>query len=149
MWMFVCLSSSCALAVTECILCSLEALSGLTSLGNDELEFCPSVFDFTLFYFFSLCLFPVSTFHYYSCFAFSLYFFLSFSSQTVLYSFHICNNHSYVCLVKEFTKVCCPQAVHWPSDSPGCLRTVCWCLGISVNQLHNSCDKWNWQPFKF
>lgn len=128
MWMFVCLSSSCALAVTECILLQLRSTQcGLTSLGNDELEFCPSVFDFTLFYFFfivSLSCQHISLLFLFCPFSLYFSFFLFLPNSIILFS-HLQQSQLCLLLVKEFTKVCCPQAVHWPSDSPGCLRTVC------------------------
>ena len=119
LWMFMCLnSSSCALAVTECILLQLRSTQcGLTSLGNDELQsFVLQFLTSHSFTSFSLCLFPVSTFHYYSCFVLSHFISLSFfSSQTVLYSFHICNNHSYVCF--------------WLKNSPKCVALK-QCIGL-------------------
>ena len=73
-------SSSCALAVTECILLQLRSTQcGLTSLGNDELQsFVLQFLTSHSFTSFSLCLFPVSTFHYYSCFVLSHFISLSF-----------------------------------------------------------------------
>ena len=123
-------SSSSALAVTEGILSQLRSTQcGLTSLGNDELQsFVLQFLTSHSFTSFSLCLFPVSTFHYYSCFVLPHFISLSFfSSGTVLYSFHICNNHSYVCF--------------WLKNSPKCvalkqyigLLTVLSVLGLSVD----------------
>ena len=108
---------------------SLEALGvGLPILVMMNYSFVLQFLTSHSFTSFSLCLFPVSTFPYYSCFVLPHFISLSFlSSRTVLYSFHICNNHSYVCV--------------WLKNSPKCvalkqyigLLTVLSVLGLSVD----------------